>query len=529
MDEGENVLARSVTKALLSLLRGVPSSLDVESDHEVDGELRKLGETTDLLVKEFAEAQDFLSSLSKGRLDIDPPRRNFLISPFKSLHSSLRHLTWQTKQVAKGDLSQHVDFLGEFSDAFNTMIDSLREKQAIELALKRSEERLGLAIDGADLGLWDHDIGSGDVVFNNRFAKMLGYDFEETEARVQFWHDRIHPDDEVIFMEAWEEHLNGLTRIFRVEHRLKAKSGDWRWILCIGKIVDHDSAGQPCRFAGIFIDITDRRLAEAELEKAHAELLEANAEIVDSIQYARTIQKAFLPSPQEIASNVGDCRIIWRPKDVIGGDIYKFRSIPEGFMFSVIDCTGHGVPGAIMTMISGSCLDRALEEVGSQDPSRILARLNWLVKSSLNQHHTETESDDGLDIGICCVNVQERILVFAGARIGLSYISDGILHEVPADKQSIGYKDSKLDFSYSNNAVPIGGHTTFYMCTDGILHQTGGPKGLPFGKRRFKRLLVDNCEKPLHEQMRALEEAIEVYRGEEPQLDDITVIGFNAF
>ncbi len=420
MDEGETGLVRSATQALLSLLRGAPSSFVVEGEQTVGEELKELVKTTDLLIKEFVEAQDFLSSLSKGLLEVDPPPRNFLISPFKSLHSSLRHLTWQTKQVARGDLGQRVDFLGEFSDAFNTMIDSLREKREIELALKRSEERLGLAIDGADLGLWDHDMGSGEVVFNTRFAEILGYAFEEIQATVDFWHERIHPDDKGIFMEAWTDHLTGLTRIFRVEHRLRAKSGDWKWILGIGKIVDRDPQEQPSRFAGIFVDITDRRVAEAKLEKAHASLLEANAEIVDGIQYARTIQKAFLPSPQEIASTVGDYFIIWSPKDVIGGDIYKFRRVPEGFLFSVIDCTGHGVPGAIMTMISGSSLDRALEEVGRPDPSLILARLNWLVQSSLNQHRAETESDDGLDIGVCFVNAQERTLVFAGARIGLS-------------------------------------------------------------------------------------------------------------
>ncbi len=111
----------------------------------------------------------------------------------------------------------------------------------------------------------------------------------------------------------------------------------------------------------------------------------------------------------------------------------------------------------------------------------------------------------------------------------MSYVRNGSLHEVPADKQSIGYKNSKLDFAYSNRTIPIDSHTTFYMHTDGILHQTGGPKGLPFGRTRLKRLLVDNCGKPLHEQMQVLEEAIVVYRGDEPQLDDITVIGFKVF
>jgi len=155
--------------------------------------------------------------------------------------------------------------------------------------------------------------------------------------------------------------------------------------------------------------------------------------------------------------------------------------------------------------------------------------MNWLVKSSLNQHHAETSSDDGLDLGVCFVNKAEKNIVFAGARIGLWRCRDGVLHEILGDRQSIGYKKSKSDFAYVNRTVPIEKNTTFYMCTDGMLHQTGGAKGLPFGKKRFKSLLASNCRNPLHEQMHMIEEAIEIYRGDEPQLDDITVAGFAPF
>lgn len=529
MDQIQSAMAKAVQQALVSLLNGVTPQL---LDHHEQGQSDELGElckATNHFIRKFAEAAEFLSSLSSGRLEIEPPRRNFLISPFKRLHSSLRHLTWQTKQVASGDLSQRVDFLGEFSDAFNSMIDSLKEKREIELALKRSEERLGLAIDGADLGLWDYDIGSGEVVFNRRWAEMLGYDLQSIAPRISSWHELIHPEDEAGFMASWEAHLKCSTSVFRVEHRLRANAGDWKWILCIGKIVDHDSSGSPKRVAGIFIDITERKLAEAKLQEAHASLIQANTEIMDSIRYARTIQTAFLPNPQELASNLGDYFIIWEPKELIGGDIYKYKTVPEGFLLSVIDCTGHGVPGAIMTMISGASLDRAVEEVGYKDPALLLTHLNRLVKNSLNQHQKETSSDDGLDIGICFVNKPAKSITFAGARIGLWCLRQGELHELRPDRQSIGYKTSGLSFSYANRAVSFDDKTTFYICTDGLLHQTGGPRRLPFGKKRFKRLILDNCEKPLYDQMRAIREAIETYRGDEPQLDDITIVGFNPF
>ncbi|AFM26203.1 SpoIIE family protein phosphatase [Desulfomonile tiedjei] len=392
MNQAQSAIVKSVQQALMSLLNGTPARLLDQNGQCLDDELKELCETTNHFIEKFSEASDFLSSLSKGLLEIEPPRRNFLISPFKRLHASLRHLTWQTKQVAMGDLSQRVDFLGGFSDAFNSMIDSLREKREIELSL-----------------------------------------------------------------------------------------------------------------------------------------VQANTEIMDSLRYARTIQTAFLPNQQEMASNVGDYFIIWEPKDLIGGDIYKYETVPEGFLLSVIDCTGHGVPGAIMTMISGASLDRAVEKVGYKDPALLLTHLNRLVKSSLNQHHKETSSDDGLDIGICLVNKLERKLTFAGARIGLWCCREGDLYEVPPDRQSVGYKNSKLNFSYVNRTVAIDDNTIFYICTDGILHQTGGPRRLPFGKKRFKRLILDNCQKPFRDQMRDIQEAIETYRGDEPQLDDITLVGFNPF
>jgi two-component system, cell cycle sensor histidine kinase and response regulator CckA len=275
LDQSETSIVQGLQRALHSLLLG-------ESPQKIfvpklcgSNELQDLCETTSLLVETFAQAHDFLTSLSQGNLEVDPPPRNFLVSPFKRLHSNLRHLTWQTKQVASGDLNQQVDFLGEFSDAFNTMIESLREKSEIELALKRSEERLGLAIDGAGLGLWDCHVGSGQAFFNRRWAEMLEYDFVEMKQRINFWHELIHPEDKKDFLAAWEAHLDHKTPIFRTEHRLSAKSGSWRWILCIGRTVETDNQGKVSRVAGIFIDITEHKRAEVEKQHLFNQLAQA--------------------------------------------------------------------------------------------------------------------------------------------------------------------------------------------------------------------------------------------------------------
>jgi hypothetical protein len=384
-------------EALDALLRGETAEIPTDTlPTELEDDLRALCAAASALTRTFQEARDFISALSKGALEVDPPPRNFLISPFKQLHANLRHLTWQTQQVAKGDLSQRVDFLGEFSDAFNSMIASLQEK----------------------------------------------------------------------------------------------------------------------------------RRMEDELRTVHLELLEANRCVMDSIQYARTIQAAFLPDAKEIADQLGEHFIIWRPKDIIGGDMYKFKTVAEGCVVAVMDCTGHGVPGALMTMIAGASFDRALEEEGYSQPSKLLERLNELVKTALNQHDKEAASNDGLDIGVCFVNRAENAVVFSGAGIGLYHMTEGTPYEVRPDRQSIGYPSSRVDFRYTDHTIPIASATSFYMASDGMLHQTGGPADLPLGKRRFKNVLTQCEGKSMAEQERLFWETLDGYRGDQPQLDDITLLGF---
>ncbi|MEW6352152.1 MAG: PAS domain-containing protein [Thermodesulfobacteriota bacterium] len=515
-------LARRAIDALLS--GGMPDPVPLST--EVDDGLSALLQSLNELIEKFHEAREFITALSAGHLEKEPPLRNYLISPFKQLHSRLAHLTWQTMQVARGDLNQRVDFLGEFSTAFNSMIRSLQEKRRLEKALEQSERRLALALDGAALGLWDVDLDSSSVVFNSRWAEMLGYLPDELEPRISSWFDRIHPDDRPEFDREWHTHLAGLTPNMKSEHRVLAKSGTYRWILSLGRIVDRNEDGKPLRMAGTFLDITDRKSAEQELVKAHALLLEANTNILDSIHYARTIQTASLPLHQEIEPYLADYFVLWKPRDVIGGDFYKFRPVPEGFLAAVMDCTGHGVPGAIITMIAGSCFDRAVEEVGHEDPAGILHRLDTLVKLALSQHRQESLADDGLDIGICSVNRTQGRLLYAGARIDLYCARHTDVDEIRADPQSIGYKSSNRRIAFRNHEIPLDANTVLYLVTDGITSQPGGLKGLPMGRSRFTQLLRECCGQPLRDQRRFLEDSVRQYRGQIPQLDDMTLLAF---
>jgi serine phosphatase RsbU (regulator of sigma subunit) len=179
-----------------------------------------------------------------------------------------------------------------------------------------------------------------------------------------------------------------------------------------------------------------------------------------------------------------------------------------------------------MTAIANTTLHRSVHDIGIADPARIFTELNRLMKAALNQHSSSSKSDDGLDIGLCFVDHKRENLIFAGAGARLYYTAEGAVHQIKGDKQSIGYKSSSADYRYTNHTITLDSPMNFYMLTDGLTHQTGGKRGFPFGRRRFIRFLGDNIGKPLEVQRALLEQCFVEYRGNEPQLDDVTVLGF---
>ena len=273
-------------------------------------------------------------------------------------------------------------------------------------------------------------------------------------------------------------------------------------------------------------ELVDQRTAE--LRDSLEQLEAANSRVIESIHYARTIQQAILPSDSIIASRVPDHFVIWNPKDVIGGDIFWFDGREQGFLFAVIDCTGHGVPGAIMTMISCTTLSRVVHEIGCTNPAQILGHLNRLVRDTLSRDPKQPLSDDGFDMGICYVDAAGTSLTYAGARISLFYTRDGAVHEITGDRHSLGYMSSNPDFPFTNHRIPIDSSMSVYMTTDGIQGQVGGINSVPFGKARFLSFLAVNHSRPFQEQRRLLLQAFREYKGDDVQRDDVTVVGFSV-
>jgi signal transduction histidine kinase len=253
-------------------------------------------------------------------------------------------------------------------------------------------------------------------------------------------------------------------------------------------------------------------------------LEEMNTKVTDSIKYAYNIQTSLLPNESIFEKNLKEFFTIWEPRDIVGGDIYFLEPVKNGFLIGVIDCTGHGVPGAFMTMLAKTSIKNIINENNCSDPASILEKLDMAIKDILYTKHNIDSSDDGLDMGLCYV--EHNKLIFSGARIHLFVEEEGEVERIKADRLSIGYRDNK-DKIFSNQEVSTL-NRRFYMTTDGYIDQCGGEKNLPMGTTRFKNIITKQKKKILNEQKEDFMIFLSQYQAKNNQNDDITVIAFKV-
>lgn len=263
---------------------------------------------------------------------------------------------------------------------------------------------------------------------------------------------------------------------------------------------------------------------ENRLQKAMADLSTAQRQIGQSLDYASLIQTSFLTDRSELFHCVPDHFLIWEQRDVVGGDAYWARPVDDGFLLGVIDCTGHGVPGAFMTLIVASLLEKAVEGAGS--PAAILGRMNGLIKDALRQDDRGARSDDGMDCALCRVNREKGVLTFAGANMPLYVMGGDGVDVVAGDRCGLGYVRSPRDFQFTDRVVEIEKGARFYLASDGLIDQVGGARGFPFGRSRFVEFIDEGRAVPIAAQGRDLLDELKRYQGGERRRDDVTVIGF---
>jgi hypothetical protein len=267
-----------------------------------------------------------------------------------------------------------------------------------------------------------------------------------------------------------------------------------------------------------------------ELKSKHEIIEEKNKEITDSINYAKRLQDAILPPKKMIDEFLKDNFILFKPKDIVAGDFYWAEKVGNYFFIAAADCTGHGVPGAMVSVVCSSALNRTVKEFGIVDPGKILDKTTDLVLETFEK--SDEDVKDGMDISLLAVafsaraeNESGRIIesiTWSGANNPLWYFENDELKELKADKQPIGKSDHRKPFT--THSLPLS-LSALFLFTDGYADQFGGEKGKKFKYKPFQDILIQNSSQPMETQKNKLDTVIELWKGDLEQNDDICIIG----
>jgi PAS domain S-box-containing protein len=265
---------------------------------------------------------------------------------------------------------------------------------------------------------------------------------------------------------------------------------------------------------------------EHKVEERTKELAQKNKDIMSSINYARRIQHGILPTDNFMSSLLPDSFVLYRPRDIISGDFYWVERTPGKVFFAVVDCTGHGVPGALMSIIGKNILDQAVNEKEIDEPSMILTFLRAGLRVAFSADESEDGADveDGMDLGVCVWDLDQRTLTFAGANNNLYLVHDGALEVIKGEKSGVSASDFDIK-NYTSHEIELYPGDTVYLSSDGFPDQFGGERMKKYSQRRFQELLFKLSSLPMSQQKDKLQTELNDWMGEVDQLDDICVMG----
>ncbi|MGB0523299.1 MAG: SpoIIE family protein phosphatase [Flammeovirgaceae bacterium] len=266
--------------------------------------------------------------------------------------------------------------------------------------------------------------------------------------------------------------------------------------------------------------------ASIALENAsvYLEISKKNHKITDSINYARNIQHALLPRLDLIEEAFSDFFMIYRPKDIVSGDFYWFTRVGNKTVVAAVDCTGHGVPGAFMSLLGEVYISQIVKLQNILDPDLILFHLNEAIQESLNQ--TDKRNRDGMDAAICLIDRDEDTISYAGARRPLVYVTEGELKIIKGDRLSIGSRLNNEKMHFTKHVLPLKDDTTYYLYSDGYADQFGGENDTKLLEKNLHNILLSVNQLPLSSQKHTLEAFLDDWQGDRAQIDDILLMGF---
>ena len=438
------------------------------------------------------------------------------------------------------------------SDVYFRKKDFLKAKELIEQCLelrKGFEERLGYYATLNRLAIIYIETGELDkarklcvegvklaeeysVLGVIRFLQALGKletKLNNTEEARKYYEEALHYADKVSFKSIEYELHQALTEIYELKGDYKKAFEHYRSYHTVKEEVINMQSTTRLKSLKFMNQVESarreadlERVKNDELKKAYGIIEEKNKDITDSIRYAKRIQTAILPKDTFIQSLFPESFVLFKPKDIVSGDFY-WASFKNGSKIIVAaDCTGHGVPGAFMSMTGSTLLNEVVNEKATTTATGILSLLRERLMQTLQQTGADGESKDGMDIALCVIDGNK--LEFAGANNPLYIINDGVLKEYKGDKQPIGVHVGEQK-PFISHSIELQKGDSVYIFTDGFADQFGGPNGKKFLYKRFQELLLSVSTKPMDQQKQILDDTIESWKQGGEQIDDILVIG----
>jgi serine phosphatase RsbU (regulator of sigma subunit) len=307
-----------------------------------------------------------------------------------------------------------------------------------------------------------------------------------------------------------------------------------------------------CIFTGVVsvilyvVNTKQLKASKVELERIIDErtvaLKHKEQEVTDSIRYALRIQLSIIPTAAKVKSLLPKSMVFYRPKDIVSGDFYWIDEVKDKILFAAVDCTGHGVPGAMMSVIGLKSLNQATQDKKLSTPADILQHLDTEVNNTLRQSYDPNAVKDGMDLALCSIDYKTLILEYAGVFNSLWILRKNVassytpkndrevfygsdLFEIKADKSYIGNNKNGVADIFTNHTIQLQKDDCVYIYTDGYADQFGGPKGKKFKYNKFKDLLIENAHLGIDDQYNALNKAFIDWKGNQEQVDDVLVFG----
>ncbi len=363
---------------------------------------------------------------------------------------------------------------------------------------------------------------SGEIEYVSKSAySVLGY--QPTELLGDNWWEATRfnkPEGLAVKNKLMLLFNNKVNSLHYFEHQLKTSAGNSKWF---GWNVSYLSEFQ---LVGIGMDISEKKQKENALLEMNKLLTEKNKEVTDSIRYARRIQQNILQSKNYINTIFKENFVLYKPKDLVSGDYYYFHEDETNKYAIVVDCTGHGVPGAMMSMVANSIIKEVLLNKKIKAPAQILYALDIELFKSINSYGYEI-SNDGMDAAVISINKKTNRLHFAGAFRPLIIVRKETVMELSANRYPLGFY-SDIDKIFEEQVLLLEPNDTLYAFSDGYSDQFGGENNKKFNKRNFKELLKTIAEMEIQEQEGYLDYSFNNWKQNNQQTDDVLVVGIKV-